>query len=285
MIIKFKTSKTPRYKQLLEYLTKDLSKIENDHGEALIIKQHLYGADIKAMTREFYENEKNRLHHRANNVKVNHEIVSFSDLDKSKITVDILKDLTQEYLRQRSPYMQAIAVGHFDTEHMHVHVMSSPIELITGKNLRMSKSDFAQLKIHMQRYQLEKYPELSKSVVRHGKKESERATGKKSREFKEDNIKSHQKKSSKSIIKGLIENCLMLAESKENFFELLKTEGLEPYKRGADWKGVSVNDKNYRFSTLVSEYSNIYDRLDDGKSRASEHEITRELNNDIGHNI
>lgn len=274
MIIKFKTSKTPRYTQLLKYLINDTAKTQNALGEALIIKQHLSGLDIRAMSKEFFENEKNRLHHRANNVKVNHEIVSFSDLDKSKITIPILKDLTQEYLRQRSPFMQAIAVGHFDTEHMHVHVMSSPIEMITGKNLRMSKSEFAQLKIHMQRYQMAKYPELARSVVQHGKKESDRAK-RVLIDHTNELSKKGNKKSSKAMVKSLLENCLMLAKSKEHLIELLKNEGLEPYKRGIDWKGVSVNDKNYRFSTLINDFNNKVESIDKNHDRIEEIQYSR----------
>jgi len=59
---------------------------------------------------------------------------------------------------------------HFNKTHYHIHFCISGVEIETGKSLRISKEEFKLVKEKLQEYQLEKYPELSNSVVEHGRK-------------------------------------------------------------------------------------------------------------------
>src|SRR5690606_30780010 len=156
MIVKSLTSRASRFGSLINYLTKDKDKLFNEHGEKYELRFNLAGKNNnRMMVKEFEMNEQNRIHKRSNNVKMVHEILAFSDLDREKITVEILNDLVTEYLNKRSPLIQAYAVGHFNENHYHVHIVSSPVELYTGRNLRMTHSEFATLKREIQEYQIE----------------------------------------------------------------------------------------------------------------------------------
>jgi len=288
MIIKVKTSKTPRFKQLLDYLTKSPDKVINDRGEVFMVQQHLFGLTNETMAEEFLFNEQNRIHHRANNTKLNHEIIAFSDLDKDKITIPILKDLTQEYLSQRSPYMQAFAIAHFDTDHQHVHIVSSPIELISQKNLRMSKTDFAELKLHMQEYQMEKYPELSNSIVEHGRKEKDIKLNIPiettiDKEFRV--IERLGKETNKTKIRTAIENSFSVSNSKEQFLEQLSLQGFQTYTRGGDTKGISYGNKNYRFNTIINDYNERLNHLELKMEREDELRDLRESKQDRDYDL
>ena len=290
MIIKSLTSKAPRFRQLLEYLTKDEEKTVNERGENFVIKRFLKGTTIEEMAREFLMNEQKRLHPRSNNSKLIHEIISFSDLDRDKVTIEQLKTLTEAYLEKRSPLMQSFAIAHFNTDSFHCHVVSSPVD-ITGRNLRISKETFASIKRELQALQIELFPELSHSIVNHGKKEQDRQKGKAidKRSEKEKTMTIHNpgRISGKAKAREAIESCMIMAESKEHYFELLSQSGFQPYQKGQDYKGLSDGLRNYRFNTLINNYAERFESLDQKQERiedlrearmdANEREVDHEM--------
>lgn len=244
MIIKCLTSKTPRYFQILEYLNKNEGKIYNNQNQTFIYKQNLYGLTNKQISREFMNNEKNRIYKKSNNIKFYQDIIAFSDLDKNKLSIPIIEDLTKEYIRQRSPYLQAYAIAHFNGDSHHVHIISSPIEVGTGLNLRLSKKEFADLKLHMQKYQQERYPELSNSIVRHGLNEGKTNTI----EMKNNN---HKIETTLEKLKYEVNQCYINGNGQQHFLELLKQKGLKTYQRDGFIVGIVHNFKKYRFTKLL----------------------------------
>ncbi len=243
MIIKCLTSKTPRYFQILEYLNNE-AKIYNQNHETFIHKQHLYGLNNKQIAREFMKNEENRIVRKSNNIKFYHEILAFSDLDHSKLSISIIKNLTQEYLKQRSPYIQAYAIGHFNNNSYHTHIISSPLEIYTGINLRMSKERFAELKIYMQNYQLEHYPELSNSIVKHGAKKEI------SNELKLNTMKD-KKQPTLDYLREKINFYYISSNGNQHFLELLKQNNFKTYTRDGYIVGIIHNLRKYRFTKLM----------------------------------
>ena len=279
MIIKSLTSKVGRFGQLLSYLTLDQSKTVNERGETFVLKKFLKGNTIEEMTREFLMNEQKRLHRRSNNSRLIHEVLSFSDLDRSKITIEHLKTLTEAYLEKRSPLMQSFAIAHFDQDHYHCHIVSSPVD-ITGRNLRMSKETFSTIKRELQAFQLERFPELSHSVVNHGQKEQDRQKGKsidhRGEKEKTMAIRNSTRISDKAKAREAIESCMIMAESKEHYFELLSQSGFQPYQRGQDYKGLSDGSRNYRFNTLINNYAERFESLDQKQERIEDLREARE---------
>jgi hypothetical protein len=280
MIVKSLTSRASRFGSLINYLTKDKSKLTSDRGEKFELHFNINERNQKRMVKEFEMNEQNRIHKRSNNIKMEQTVLAFSDLDRGKITPQILNDLVSEYLNKRSPLIQAYAVGHFNEAHYHVHIVSSPVELFTGRNLRMNHSEFAALKREIQEYQIEKYPELSNSVVRHGKKkELEKQLSIKDKEFRLN--QNPNKTSDKAQAKEAIEYCLAMAESKEHYFELLNEAGFTPYMRGNDFKGITDGNRKYRFATLVDDYAEQLTNLEVKQERIEELSDIRQDNSQI----
>lgn len=76
----------------------------------------------------------------------------------------------QGNIRQRNPNGLYVAVPHFDKNHYQIHICASGMDK-TGMSLRLPKADLQKLKKNIQQYQIDMFPELSKSIVNHGKKE------------------------------------------------------------------------------------------------------------------
>ena len=127
---------------------------------------------------QYIENEKFRKRKRKDSVIITHEIISFHKDDSKNITIEKLHDIAEEYIKKRNPKGIYVAVPHFDKEHFHIHICASGVDYHNGKSLRMSKQGFQKLKKDIQNYQLNKYPELSKSLVQHGKKAKVKTTEK-----------------------------------------------------------------------------------------------------------
>lgn len=275
------TSKSGRFLQLLNYLTRDQSKIENERGESFVLTKFLNGKTNEEMAREFAATEAGRLHRRANNTKMVHELISFSGLDKEKITIEHLQTLTEAYLERRSPMMQAFAIAHFNEDHLHCHIVSSPVELFTGRSLRMSKADFAAIKQDLQQLQMEKFPELTHSIVEHGRKAKERSVNKKQEQVstkeRDMTVRHPQRISDKARAREAIESCMIMADSKENFYELLEQSGFKPYQRG-NTHGITDGNRNYRYTTLINDYTERFNALDEKQERIEELRGIRENN-------
>lgn len=243
MIIKCLTSKTPRYFQILEYLNQNEGKIYNNQNQTFIYKQHLYGINNKQMSREFMKNETNRIYKKSNNIKFYQDIIAFSDLDHEQLTIQIIEDLTKEYIKKRSPNMMAYAIGHFNNNSYHVHLVSSPIEIGTGLNLRLTKKEFADLKVYMQEYQKERYPELCNSIVNHGISENKNQII--------NNMKKPKNQTTLEYLKYEVNQCYINGNGPQNFLELLKQKGLKTYQRDGFIVGITHNFKKYRFTKLL----------------------------------
>jgi hypothetical protein len=138
------------------------------------------------------------------------------------------------------------------------------VEYKTGKSLRLSKTEFGQLKKDIQEYQIKKFPELSKSVVEHGKKEK----GKMSE--KEYQMKQRTgRETQKELLTGMLKTCYKKADSKEDFFDMLKNSGIRTYERGGKVSGVIFGESKHRFKSLGYEQKHI-DRLDKSIDRGKE---------------
>jgi hypothetical protein len=101
-------------------------------------------------------------------------------------------------------------------------------------------------KKELQEYQQERYPLLSKSVVRHGKKQKERA---KSKEKEYQLTKRTKAPSEKDRITKTIEACYNKSLSQADFMHRLSQQGLQSYSRGGKVTGIE-GERKYRFSSL-----------------------------------
>jgi len=246
MIIKIKSHQKPSFVKLLNYMINDKDRLFDKDGHSFAITHNLKGDSIAEWVKQYQKNEEYRQHKRANSVILTHEILSWHKDDAKDISLGKLEDMAREYIQQRNPNGIYVAVPHFDKEHYHVHICASGIEYRTGKAMRLAKKDLQILKQKVQQYQLDKYPELNKSIVNHGQQKKEYALSDKEQKFKERTGRATDKEQ----LVGMLKTCYKKANSKDDFFELLKVSGLSTYIRGGRISGIVFSERKFRLKTL-----------------------------------
>jgi len=231
---------------------------------------NLKGKTIDKWVEQYKENEKHRLINRKDSVRLTHEILSWHKDDANDISLKKMEEMAREYIRQRNPNGIYVAVPHFDKDHYHVHICASGVEYKTGKSLRLSRTDLQKLKVEIQNFQKEKFPELSKSVVEHGKKNKSIVTE------KEYQVKLRTgRESEKGNVLGILKTCYKKADSRETFFQMLNDCGISPYERGGRISGIVSEGRKFRLNRLGFTEERLLD-LDKTKIRAHELKEMRE---------
>ncbi len=245
MIIKIKSHKRPVFEKVLKYMIHDKDRLFDKGGRSFAITHNLKGDSINEWVKQYKVNEEFRQRKRTDSVYLTHEILSWHKEDAKHITLAKMEEMAREYIRQRNPKGIYVAVPHFDREHYHIHILASGIEYKTGKSLRLAKPDLQKLKKDIQQYQVEHFPELSKSIVEHGKKEKSFTTD------KEYQIKLRSgRETQKEQLMGMLKTCYKKAVSKETFYKLLNECGLKTYDRGGRISGVVFKNYKFRFKRL-----------------------------------
>lgn len=125
--------------------------------------------------KQFTELERNRQSHYGNkSVVAYHEVISFHPESTKHLTRPIIKDLVNKYIELRCNDQMVVGATHFESagKNWHVHLIFSGIKLSDGKSARISQAKFEAIKQELQEYQ-NKYPQLSHSVVEHGRKKKD----------------------------------------------------------------------------------------------------------------
>lgn len=244
MIVKIKLHKKPIFKKLLEYILNDKERLFDEHKKSFLITHNLKGNAIEKWAKQYQENEKYRMNRRKDSVLLSHEIVSLHRDDTKNITLKKLEELARKYIELRNPKGIFVAAPHFDKQHYHIHFCVSGIEYLTGKGMRLSREKLQELKKDFQRFQMERFPELSKSIVNHGKGEKPLFSDK---EFQ---MKLRGRETDKEKILAVLNTCFKKANSKEIFFELLQNCGLTTYKRGGRISGIIFQNRKFRLKRL-----------------------------------
>lgn len=246
MIIKSKSYKTTRsFTTVLNYIFRE-SEIDDGFRLTKFIKGK--NLSVEALQNQLLINEQLRLNRRKNNVVLYMDILSFHPRDAQRLTNEKLHQITMKYLSLRAPNSIAIATVHKnEKDHTHLHICFSGVQYKTGKSIRISKDDFQnKVKVPMEKYQQEIFPELVLSKIRHEKSMSHKKV------LIKDNEKIIQTSggiSEKQKIVNLLENCFKTAKSEQEFYQKLQNNGLVLYSRGGKITGVQAKRK-YRFKTL-----------------------------------
>ena len=251
MLIKKITHKT-RYSitSLLRYMINGMQ-----HEQDMMIAHNLPSFDLYDMTEAFLENDRYRTDPRAT-VTWYHEILSFSPNDSEYLDNDVLEQITQEYIRQRNPGSLCFAVSHMGDAHKHVHMVFGAVEYRQEKSLRMSDKVFKELRLGMERYQMEHFPELSNSIVylgREQQKEHSRAVERDRNKRKEREVQAKKrlkgKQTEKEALKKTLQRCYNQSRSPAEFIRHITSAGLELYRRNGKPAGI-IGKRKYRFRIL-----------------------------------
>lgn len=222
----------------------DKDRLFDEKGNSFVVSHNLKGNNINEWVKQFKANEEYRKSKRSDSVVLTHEIISFHRDDAKNITIEKLENIAREYIKNRGINGLYLATPHFDKEHYHVHICASGIEYKTGKAMRLSKIELQKLKKNIQQYQIDKYPELSKSLVNHEKKGY--ALSDKEYQLK---LRTGRATDKEQLI-GMLKMCYKKAISKDTFFEMLNENGLKTYIRGGRVSGVIFNGKKFRINRL-----------------------------------
>jgi hypothetical protein len=146
---------------------RDIDK-END----LLFTKFIRGdkLDEENIIRQYRDNDTHcRQILRKNSNRMYMDIISFSAKDTAVLSNETLSKIARKYVKERSKKSIAVSVVHRDKEHTHLHILLSAVEYKTGLNTRLSRTAFKELKLEMERYTLDKFPEIKHSKVQHEK--------------------------------------------------------------------------------------------------------------------
>jgi hypothetical protein len=133
-----------------------------------IIRHNIRKNSIEGYIAEFENNFANRRRKAKNQVRLHHTILSWHKADSQFITDRKLKALVREYIRLRGETNLYVGTKHEDRSHCHIHLVMSSHQL-NGQSSRISKNEFENLKLQLDSYQREHFPELTHSLPQHGK--------------------------------------------------------------------------------------------------------------------
>jgi hypothetical protein len=245
MIIKIKSYKRPTFRKLLEYIQNDSKRSFRKESASFTLTHNLKGRTINEWEKQFQKNEGFRLRKRKDSVYITHEILSWHKDDAKQLSLSKMQELAEEYIKQRNPRGMYVAIPHFDKNHFHIHICASGIEYKTGKSMRLAKASLSKLKNDIQRYQIKQFPELTKSIVEHGKRDISKTSDKEYRvKFRTG------RESKKDKVVAIINACYQKANSKEVFLQLLRKSGFNTYERSGKTAGVVFDNYKFRFSRL-----------------------------------
>lgn len=244
MIIKSMSRKEASFGQLMDYIDRD------GGDEHTRIRYNLLSRDRDRMRAEFEQNAEH-MAKRKNGVFMYHEIISITrargiDLEAQK---QRLYEIAQEYVAARAPRNLCYGGLHDDKDHsLHFHLMISANRAGEPKRHRLSKEQFRTIQISLERYVLEKYPELEQKVAI--EKTAETRIPKKETELKRRGGKVTQREEVSSRIKEALEG----SRDREGLLRELEAVGLEFYVRG---QNIGVIDretgKRHRVKTLDAQ--------------------------------
>ncbi len=254
MIIKTSRYRTRKFRHLVTYIMSDRERIRED--ETFTIRHNLRSADTDGIIREFIENDTHR-RKRKNGVVLYHEILSYSPKDTKNLNLEILEDIAQKFIELRSGRAICLAKPHIENKNVHIHFCFSGTEYHSSTVLRLDNKAFKQLRIDIERYQHEKYPELSNSIVYLNKWQKEQVLEQEDLKISDSEVqlkKRTGKQSDKEQINELVQQSFRDSSSRDDFFQKLLQQGLELYKYRNKVNGLLWNGRKYRFRTLnISE--------------------------------
>lgn len=152
----------------------------------------------------------------------------------------------RQYVSLRGENSLYVGAVHRDREHIHMHVVMSGVQYLTGKSNRISRQQFQEVKVAMQEYQMTKYPELKNSLPEHNK-----ARNLSNREQASEKNINAERTSDKNTLLELLETTYSNSNSVEHFLNQISLLGHKPYYRNGRLQGIKYNnERKFRFKPL-----------------------------------
>ncbi len=261
MIIKSMARKVPSFQQLIAYFHKEIYQ-----RKALTFSHNLWATDNPAKIAAEFEQNATWLPKRNNGNYMYHECLvlgHYPDISEAK-QARILLDLVEQYISLRAPDQMVYGRMHLDTDNLHFHLCISA-NTVRGRQRRwLSKARFAEIQRHIEKYKLEKYPELGTEKYydmdarrqKWEKSRQERANAKTAKppklsrqefELKKRSGQPSQKEQDRTALLHVFDTALSELELGHRLAQL----GFSPYTRGQT-EGVikTATGRKYRLKTL-----------------------------------
>lgn len=164
MLIKSKghRKKSGIFRFLVNYIWSDKGRANEENSFSFF--HNLSSFEPERIAQEFEQNDAFRKQ-RSNGLALHHIIMSFSPEDSEHITHKALHDLVTKFVELRGEDGLYFARIHPSEDHIHVHILMSANMYRSSDSMRISKAEFNQLQRNIEAYQIEKYPEISHSIV------------------------------------------------------------------------------------------------------------------------
>ena len=264
--------KVPSFAQLVAYIDRD------EGQEAYRIRHNLLARDPERIMAEFERNGA-LLQKRKNGVYLYHEIISITRARglSSEEQKTRLRDIAEQYISARCPDNLVYGGLHQDKEHsFHYHLMISSNRASDAKRLRLSKAQFREIQIQLERHVLEKYPELEQKVaiekrsdrqIRKAEAELERRTG--------------QRPKREEVLSRVFA-AYQASSDRDSLFAALGREGLELYVRGRNLGVIDLESgKKHRLNTLNTEMADRMQlRLTEAQTQQERSALQEDLHED-----
>jgi hypothetical protein len=269
MIVKSMSRKVPSFGQLIGYIDRD------EGQEAYRIRHNVWGRDPDRIRAEFERNGE-LLSKRKNGVYLYHEIISITRAKglSPEAQKERLRDIAENYIAARCPDNLVFGGLHQDKEHSyHYHLMISANRASETGRLRLSKAQFRDVQVQLERHVLETYPELEQKVAID--KRSDRGRGKAEAELER---RTGQRPKREDVLQR-VKDAFGSSEDRQSLLEALGREGLELYVRGKNLGVIDLESgKKHRLNTLDLETADrVALRMEGGELvRADSEEAGRE---------
>ncbi len=242
--------------RLVDYVLSDKERI-TDINDTFFIAQNMYARDNEGFKKAFYDNDTFRKK-RKNGVVLYHEVLAFHE--KDKVSLEMLEDMTKKYIELRANDGVVLAKPHIEEGHYHVHILISGTACCSSKVMRIDKKKFATIRKEIEMYQLEKYPDLSHSIVHLNKKEREHSRQEQDKGKRQERAYQAQKrmgrsqKMDKERLSLAVQQMYKQAKDVASFLKLIESqEQLSYYFYHEKLAGVKYGPnkgRKYRFKTL-----------------------------------
>lgn len=219
---------------------------------SFVIMHNIRSRSIEGFIKEFKQNESHRIHKRSNQTVLNHFIISFSPDDSKHIDDKKLKAIAKKFIQLRGESNLYVGSKHLDKSHIHLHIAGSGTQ-INGLSSRISKKQLADLKLELDAYQKEQFPELLHSLPQHGLSMKQNDPLQCVQSMGQN--KRHTQR--RGVLKAL-EDTYSKSASLDEFLSELKVLGHEPYYRAGKLTGIKYEgQRKFRLAKLGFELEKL----------------------------
>lgn len=225
---------------------------------------------VDNMLRQFEKNEEKRKIKRVNSNLFYHEIISFHPKDAKQLPKKTLLKIARKYAKERASNSIVVSSMHKDQKHYHIHLVISALEFATGKPLHLTRKQFKDVKLRMEKWQDQEL-NLENSKIQHDKRSHKMIELEIERQL---NLRG--KRSERQQISLKVLELFSRSNSEKDFYKKLEQEGLRPYERGGKIVGVYGQKRKFRLKTLGFSHERIQG-LEKKKDRVKTKNRLREL--------